>query len=121
MHAERCSYYGGAGGQEEEPTEYYFFSYKDRKYPSGTRTNRATAAGFWKATGRDKPVLSSGRSSAACLSVIGMRKTLVFYRGRAPGGERTDWVMHEYRLCQDLAHGACNFIVRSCPSIILNF
>ncbi|CAO2205435.1 unnamed protein product [Urochloa humidicola] len=108
---ERCSYYGGvgvgvgsgAGGQDEEPTEYYFFSYKDRKYPSGTRTNRATAAGFWKATGRDKPVLSSsgsgsGRSSAAALTVIGMRKTLVFYRGRAPNGRKTDWIIHEYRL-----------------------
>ncbi|OEL17875.1 NAC domain-containing protein 30 [Dichanthelium oligosanthes] len=99
---ERCIYYGGsgsgAGGQEEEPTEYYFFSYKDRKYPSGTRTNRATAAGFWKATGRDKPVLSSSRSSAAAVSVIGMRKTLVFYRGRAPNGRKTDWIIHEYRL-----------------------
>ncbi|KAG1328038.1 NAC domain-containing protein 30-like [Cocos nucifera] len=40
---------------DEEQAEWYFFSYKDRKYPSGTRTNRATAAGFWKATGRDKP------------------------------------------------------------------
>ncbi|PWZ26065.1 NAC domain-containing protein 30 [Zea mays] len=89
---ERCGYYGG-GQDQEEPTEYYFFSYKDRKYPSGTRTNRATAAGFWKATGRDKPVLSS--STAA---VIGMRKTLVFYRGRAPNGRRTDWIIHEYRL-----------------------
>ncbi|XP_062180931.1 NAC domain-containing protein 30-like [Phragmites australis] len=96
---ERCSYYGGGsagtGGQEEEPTEYYLFSYKDRKYPSSTRTNRATAAGFWKATGRDKPVLSS-RSVA--VSVIGMRKTLVFYRGRTPNGRKTDWIIHEYRL-----------------------
>ncbi|CAD6266255.1 unnamed protein product [Miscanthus lutarioriparius] len=105
---ERCGYYGGSGsggGQDqEEPTEYYFFSYKDRKYPSGTRTNRATAAGFWKATGRDKPVLSStttSRSSSAAGSisvVIGMRKTLVFYRGRAPNGRKTDWIIHEYRL-----------------------
>jgi hypothetical protein len=67
------------------PTEYYF-GYKDRKYPCGTRTNRATA-GFWKATGRDKPVLSS---RSAALSVIGTRKTLVFYRGRAPNGNRLD-------------------------------
>ncbi|KAF7843864.1 NAC domain-containing protein 43 [Senna tora] len=34
--------------------DWYFFSHKDKKYPTGTRTNRATAAGFWKATGRDK-------------------------------------------------------------------
>ncbi|XVF30006.1 hypothetical protein REPUB_Repub16aG0020100 [Reevesia pubescens] len=73
-----------------EQNEWYFFSHKDRKYPTGTRTNRATAAGFWKATGRDKAVLSKNK-------IIGMRKTLVFYKGRAPNGRKTDWIMHEYR------------------------
>lgn len=71
--------------------DWYFFSHKDKKYPTGTRTNRATAAGFWKATGRDKVIYSSSKR-------IGMRKTLVFYKGRAPHGQKSDWIMHEYRL-----------------------
>ncbi|KAE8707122.1 HISTONE H1-3 family protein [Hibiscus syriacus] len=49
----------------EEQSEWYFFSHKDKKYPTGTRTNRATM------------------------------------EGRAPTGEKTDWIMHEYRLESD--------------------
>jgi No apical meristem (NAM) protein len=78
----------------EEQSDWYFFSHKDRKYPTGTRTNRATLAGFWKATGRDKAIHENNQ-------LIGMRKTLVFYKGRAPNGQKTDWIMHEYRLETD--------------------
>ncbi|CAA7038457.1 unnamed protein product [Microthlaspi erraticum] len=75
--------------------DWYFFSHKDKKYPTGTRTNRATTVGFWKATGRDKIIYSNGDR-------IGMRKTLVFYKGRAPHGQKSDWIMHEYRLDENL-------------------
>lgn len=73
--------------------EWYFFSLRDRKYPTGLRTNRATEAGYWKTTGKDKEIYKGGHHV-----LVGMKKTLVFYKGRAPRGEKSNWVMHEYRL-----------------------
>lgn len=66
--------------------EWYFFSPRDRKYPNGSRPNRAAGTGYWKATGADKPVGAA------------IKKALVFYAGKAPKGEKTNWIMHEYRL-----------------------
>ncbi|KAJ4776165.1 NAC domain containing protein 82 [Rhynchospora pubera] len=70
---------------------WYFFCARDRKYTNGVRTNRATSTGYWKTTGNDRPVINNSRT-------VGMKKTLIFHKGKAPRGERTDWVMYEYRI-----------------------
>nr|CAB3496062.1 unnamed protein product [Digitaria exilis] len=88
----KCEPWDLPGRAKMGEKEWYFFCHKDRKYPTGTRTNRATETGYWKATGKDKEIFR-GRGI-----LVGMKKTLVFYRGRAPRGEKTGWVMHEFRL-----------------------
>ncbi|XP_022774837.1 NAC domain-containing protein 2-like [Durio zibethinus] len=70
--------------------EWYFFSPRDRKYPNGSRPNRAAGNGYWKATGADKPI---GKPKPQAV-----KKALVFYAGKAPHGVKTNWIMHEYRL-----------------------
>ncbi|KAI9078863.1 hypothetical protein K1719_039133 [Acacia pycnantha] len=71
--------------------EWYFFSPRDRKYPNGSRPNRVAGSGYWKATGTDKIITTEGRK-------VGIKKSLVFYVGKAPKGTKTNWIMHEYRL-----------------------
>ncbi|XP_044501952.1 transcription factor JUNGBRUNNEN 1-like isoform X2 [Mangifera indica] len=86
--------------------EWYFFCIRGRKYRNSIRPNRVTGSGFWKATGIDKPVLSV-KEPYDC---IGLKKSLVYYRGRAGKGTKTDWMMHEFRLppntknVKDIAH-----------------
>ncbi|PKA48953.1 Protein FEZ [Apostasia shenzhenica] len=48
---------------------------------------------FWKATGTDRPFYSSEG-----IKCIGLKKSLVFYKGRAAKGTKTDWMMHEFSL-----------------------
>ncbi|KAF2310668.1 hypothetical protein GH714_016145 [Hevea brasiliensis] len=76
----------------QSENEWFFFSARGRKYPNGSQSRRATELGYWKATGKERNVKSGSL-------VIGTKRTLVFHVGRAPKGERTEWIMHEY--CMD--------------------
>ncbi|XP_044985071.1 transcription factor JUNGBRUNNEN 1-like [Hordeum vulgare subsp. vulgare] len=77
------------GGEKE----WYFFCLRGRKYRNSIRPNRVTGSGFWKATGIDRPIYGSGSGVS-----IGLKKSLVYYRGSAGKGTKTDWMMHEFRL-----------------------
>lgn len=74
--------------------EWFFYVPRDRKYRNGDRPNRVTTSGYWKATGADRMIRGENSRS------IGLKKTLVFYSGKAPKGIRTSWIMNEYRLPQ---------------------
>lgn len=74
--------------------EWFFYVPRDRKYRNGDRPNRVTTSGYWKATGADRMIRTENFRS------IGLKKTLVFYSGKAPKGIRTSWIMNEYRLPQ---------------------
>nr|GME00577.1 NAC domain-containing protein 83-like [Ipomoea batatas] len=75
---------GGSDG------ERYFFSMREVR----NRCSRATLSGYWKATGKDKKIVVSGEAQR----VVGIKKTLVFYKGKPSNGSKTDWMMHEYSL-----------------------
>ncbi|CAB4283371.1 unnamed protein product [Prunus armeniaca] len=71
--------------------QWFFFTPRQQREAQGGRPNRTTASGYWKATGSPGYVYSSDNK------VIGMKKTMVFYEGKAPTGRKTKWKMNEYR------------------------
>ncbi|KAK4414110.1 NAC domain-containing protein 83 [Sesamum alatum] len=73
--------------------EKYFFSNKEGNGRGnyGGRISRGTCSGHWKATGSTRRIICSKR-----MPIVGIRKSLVFYKGKNPRACRTDWIMHEY-------------------------
>ncbi|KAK6779348.1 hypothetical protein RDI58_021532 [Solanum bulbocastanum] len=82
-----------AGEVIKHDTEQWFFfiPIQDREARGG-RPTRLTTQGYWKATGTPGFVYSSNNNR-----IIGGKRTMVFYKGRAPNGKKTQWKMNEYK------------------------
>ncbi|KAK1287110.1 NAC domain-containing protein 90 [Acorus calamus] len=78
-----------------DPEQWFFFSPMQEREAQGGRPSRTTPSGYWKATGSPSWVRSSNNK------VVGCKKTMVFYEGRAPTGRKTEWKMNEYRALEE--------------------
>ncbi|KAK1275614.1 NAC domain-containing protein 90 [Acorus gramineus] len=78
-----------------DPEQWFFFSPMQEREAQGGRPSRTTPSGYWKATGSPSWVRSSNNR------VVGCKKTMVFYEGRAPTGRKTKWKMNEYRALEE--------------------
>ncbi|XP_048530347.1 NAC domain-containing protein 82-like isoform X4 [Triticum urartu] len=76
---------------QSKDLEWFFFCPHDKKNPKGSWTNRTTPNGYWKTSGKDGTIDLNSR-------IVGLKKTLIFHEGKAPKGNRTDWVMYEYKM-----------------------
>ena len=79
--------------------EWFFFTTPPEKH--GKRENNK---GYWIQKGEDKKIKRGDNQ------LIGMVKRLLFNRGCAPNGQRTYWVIREYRLVDD-GHGLKVFVL----------
>ncbi|KAA8528620.1 hypothetical protein F0562_035975 [Nyssa sinensis] len=65
------------------PDDFWYFIHSEEKKDS--------ELGSWKTKGEACEIFVDS-------DIIGWRTTLEFYEGRAPHGQKTDWVMQEYRI-----------------------
>ncbi|KAM1523949.1 hypothetical protein ACFXTH_008460 [Malus domestica] len=77
-----------------DPEQWFFFIPRQESEARGGRPRRLTTTGYWKATGSPSTVCSSNSNH---YRAIGLKRTMVFYTGRAPHGKKTEWKMNEYK------------------------
>ncbi|KAF3548870.1 hypothetical protein DY000_02000982 [Brassica cretica] len=75
--------------------QWFFFVPRQEREARGGRPSRTTGSGYWKATGSPGSVFSKDNR------MIGVKKTMVFYTGKAPTGGKTKWKMNEYKALDD--------------------
>ncbi|XP_061996770.1 protein NTM1-like 9 isoform X2 [Rosa rugosa] len=71
---------------EAQDMEWFFFTRKDYKYSTSSRSNWSTKKGYRKITGQERGI--KARLSKA---VIGKKRTLTFYHGRVPKSKKSSW------------------------------
>ncbi|KAK0588351.1 hypothetical protein LWI29_038470 [Acer saccharum] len=82
----------GLSSYQSDDQVWYFFCALDNKYGKSDRARRTAKGGSWKKTGIDRPVKAKDSNER-----IGIKKTLVFYKGSDFRKEnKTNWIMHEY-------------------------
>lgn len=91
--------------------QWFFFTPRQEREARGGRPNRTTETGYWKATGSPGYVYSSDNR------VIGVKKTMVFYKGKAPAGRKTKWKMNEYRAIEEVADSYNTAVPMVCTKI----
>jgi hypothetical protein len=90
MATTRAALAGAANVSDKE--QWFFFCPRAERELHGGRPARTTPSGYWKATGSPSWVFSPSANR-----VIGEKRTMVFYQGRAPTGTKTRWKMNEYK------------------------
>ncbi|XP_019158985.1 PREDICTED: NAC domain-containing protein 90-like [Ipomoea nil] len=82
----------GVVGGHGECEQWFYFVAGPENMARGGKPNRLTTEGYWKATGSPGLVFSLNNNR-----VIGEKRTMVFYTGRAPNGTKTEWKINEYK------------------------
>ncbi|OWM82549.1 NAC domain-containing protein 90-like [Punica granatum] len=84
--------------------QWFFFIPRKDSEARGGRPRRLTTFGYWKATGSPGCVYSSSNR------IVGLKRTMVFYKGRAPNGSKTEWKMNEYKVLEGVLadHDLCD-------------
>ncbi|CAL0299279.1 unnamed protein product [Lupinus luteus] len=75
--------------QGDSKEKMYFFSNR-KGYVCGNSSRIVVGSGYWKSIGKDKAIVASDSRQ-----VIGMRKTLIYSKGKHSNETKTQWVMHE--------------------------
>ncbi|CAK9175222.1 unnamed protein product, partial [Ilex paraguariensis] len=86
---------------QRDTDQWFFFVPRQEREAHGGRPNRLTTTGYWKATGSLGYVYSNN-------GIIGVKRTMVFCRGRVPGGRKTEWKMNECRAIEAEASSSSN-------------